>query len=138
MWSSSAHLLKHLRSLILAGDAFRPFKVLSGGLKKESEREKKTKGDISQAGEDEDNKRLSLADSPQLLQWSCSQCHMCFVIPSEYMLTRVPSPGAAAGTLTHGPSAPGSAKPSIHTQALRAESAHQEKSWEWSSMRGQD
>lgn len=38
MWSSNAHLLRHLCSLILVGDAFRPFMVLSGGLKKESKR----------------------------------------------------------------------------------------------------
>lgn len=38
MWSSNTHLLRHLRSLVLVGDAFKPFKVLSGGLKKEGKR----------------------------------------------------------------------------------------------------
>lgn len=38
MWSSNTHLLRHLRSLVLIGDAFKPFKVLSGGLKKEGKR----------------------------------------------------------------------------------------------------
>lgn len=52
MWSSNAYLPRHLHSLILVGDAFRPFKVLSGGLKKKRAREEETKGDGSQAGED--------------------------------------------------------------------------------------
>lgn len=52
MWSSNAYLPRHLCSLILVGDAFRPFKVLSGGLKKKRAREEEAKGDGSQAGED--------------------------------------------------------------------------------------
>lgn len=41
MWSSNAYLPRHLCSLILVGDAFRPFKVLSGGLKKRGRERRK-------------------------------------------------------------------------------------------------
>lgn len=59
MWNSNTHLLRHLRSLVLVGNAFKPFKVLSGGLKKRA-REEETKRNGSQAGkdvDDGDNKR---------------------------------------------------------------------------------
>lgn len=41
MWSSNTHLLRHLRSLVLVGDAFKLFKVLSGGLKKRGQERRK-------------------------------------------------------------------------------------------------
>lgn len=69
MWSSNTHLLRHLCSLVLVGDAFKPFNVLSGGLKKRA-REEETKTDGSQAGkdvEDGDNKRQDQESSVWLV-----------------------------------------------------------------------